>query len=370
MTLLRKLALAALCLTVWIAGPKPCAKAQDAEQTLQELIGVAEDKANTYAAIVDKATFDVAKNRLLEVNRRYQNAMNKMSGILVPPDEGQRLTDKYRTSLVSAHEKVLKEMERIDAKGIASLKSEADKIRDDVGMYQVAPSIVNVIIVSSDSSDSSGSSRSEGGGFLLSLLLIVILFACVACLYTEGTWGNLLRLINVVTAALLATNFFEPTADMFEGWFPSFTYVWDFLALWGLFGCFMIVFRLITDRLSKVKVRLLSIADRIGSAVLAAWIGWVMVCFSLMTLHTAPLARECFWGSFQTETVEQNLFIFGLAPDRQWLAFVQKMSMGGFSRQQENVFDASAKFIPKYATRRENLDEQMKATESLRTLAP
>jgi len=207
---------------------------------------------------------------------------------------------------------------------------------------------------------------------MLTIILIIVMLACVACLYTEGTWGNTLRLINVITAALLATNFYEPTADMLEEWMPSYTYVLDFLALWGLFALFMILFRLATDRLSKVKVRLLQIVDRIGSIVLAIWIGWVMVCFTTMTLHTAPLARNSMFESFQPE---ERMF-FGLAPDRQWLGFVQKMSLGAFARsatesqwkQEKYVFDPGAEFMPKYATRRAKLETQMKSTGSIRAV--
>ena len=68
--------------------------------------------------------------------------------------------------------------------------------------------------------------------FLLTLLMLVILFAAVATLYTEGMWSNAVRLINVVMAALLATNYFEPLADWLEGqgdWFRSCTHYWDFL---------------------------------------------------------------------------------------------------------------------------------------------
>ncbi len=58
--------------------------------------------------------------------------------------------------------------------------------------------------------------------------------------------------------------------------------------------------------------------------------------------------------------------ILGLAPDRQWLAFVQKESMGAFCRSDERVFDPKAEFMPKYATRRTQLQEQVGRTESLR----
>lgn len=206
---------------------------------------------------------------------------------------------------------------------------------------------------------------------MFTLLLFVIFFACVACLYTEGIWGNAIRLINVVTAALLATNFWEPVATWLDYKQPSYTYVWDFLVLWGLFGIFMIVFRVGTDLLSRVKVRFLKIVDRIGSAVLACWIGWVMVCFTTMTLHTAPLARNFLFEGFQPE---QRMFVMGLAPDRQWLGFVQKMSRGAFCRsateqQQKSekyVFDPKGEFMPKYTTRRSNLETHVRTEQTIR----
>ena len=208
---------------------------------------------------------------------------------------------------------------------------------------------------------------------LLPLLMFLILFGCLATLYTEGMWSNAIRLINVVTAGLLAVNFFEPVARWLEGWndwTKSCTYVWDFLALWGLFALFMMIFRELTDRISKVKVRFLKLADRIGSALLALWVGWVMVCFTMMTLHTAPLARNFLSDGFQPE----EKMISGLAPDRQWLGFVQKESMGAFCRsatpeeweQEKYVFDPNADFMPKYATRRANLEAHLKKTNELR----
>jgi uncharacterized membrane protein required for colicin V production len=124
------------------------------------------------------------------------------------------------------------------------------------------------------------------------LLIFLILVGCFAMLYTEGMWSNAIRLINVTTAALLAVNFYEPSARWLDGWSPSYTYVWDFLSLWGLFALFMMIFREVTDRVSKVNVRFLKLADRIGSTFFALWVGWVMVCFTMVTLHTAPLARN------------------------------------------------------------------------------
>ena len=213
--------------------------------------------------------------------------------------------------------------------------------------------------------------------FLFPVLLIAIVVGCVAFLYTEGIWSNAIRLVNVVTAALLATNFWEPVARWLEGFADSFTYYWDLLALWGLFAVFMLMLRSMTGALSKVKVKFLKIADDIGGGVLAAWVAWVMICFITFTFHTAPLARNFMFGGFDPD----SRMLMGLAPDRQWLGFMQSVSRGTYCRyggeqelqqgaygsesdpnsgdQKLCVFDREARFIPKYAARRSALEKNV-----------
>jgi len=221
---------------------------------------------------------------------------------------------------------------------------------------------------------------------MLSLLMFLIIALCVGFLLMEGMWSNAIRLVNVVTAALLATNFYEPVAGWLDGMELSFTFAWDFLALWGLFVLFGVIFRLLTDFASRVKVRFMKLADRIGSGFFAFWIGWVMACFTMFSIHLAPLAREPFRGGFQPE----ERMLLGLAPDRLWLGFVQKVSRGQFARglseqemkknvygsreadadweEQLAVFDREGKMLPKYATRRAALEGHMEkeGTRSIR----
>lgn len=198
--------------------------------------------------------------------------------------------------------------------------------------------------------------------WLLTILILLVFIACVATCYTEGMWSNAITLINVVTAALLAVNFFEPVARWLDDWDSSYTYIWDFLALWGLFSLFMLVFRLLTDRLSRVKVRFLKLADRIGSGLLSAWIGWVMVCFTMLTLHTAPMSRTFLFDGFQPG----EKMVLGMAPDQQWLNFVQRTSKGVFSHSEVNPFDPTNQFINTYETRRTNLEAHIDKTNTLR----
>lgn len=163
---------------------------------------------------------------------------------------------------------------------------------------------------------------------VFSLLLLVIFAAVVAFSFSEGLWSNAIRFINVVTAALLATNFWEPVAKLLDdNVSSSFTYFWDFLSLWVLFAVFMLVLRLATGAVSKVKVRFMLIVDRIGSAVLAMAAAWIIVCFTLFSLHTAPLAKNFMGGAFD---YQQTMFLVG--PDRQWVSFVGWVSRGAYSR--------------------------------------
>ncbi len=199
---------------------------------------------------------------------------------------------------------------------------------------------------------------------ILPLLMIVILAACIGVLYPEGLWSNAIRLVNVVTAALVAMNFFEPLARWIEGrgeWFAAATYFWDFISLWVLFGVSMIVMRVATDSISRVRVRFLKVVDRVGSGFFATCVGWVMVCFVMATLHTAPLAANFLFGGFDPS---RRMLLVG--PDRQWLGFVQHVSKGPFARSEKVVFDENNQFMIKYNNRRGGLEKQVEEKKAFR----
>ncbi len=197
---------------------------------------------------------------------------------------------------------------------------------------------------------------------MLTLLLFIILLVCVAMVFSEGLWGAALMLINVMTAAMLATNFFEPVASALNKSQPSFTFCWDFLALWGLFAVSLLILRILTDKLSRHKVRFKKPVDIAGGVFFALWVGWVMVQFTLFSLHVSPLSRNFMGGDFQP-TPESRMFL-GLGPDRNWLAWMHTMSDGGaFSRGDkltapERVFDRQGDFILKYGARRKQYEKE------------
>lgn len=194
-------------------------------------------------------------------------------------------------------------------------------------------------------------------------LLALVLVCAVAFLYREGLWSNAITLINVVTAAVIATNYFEPASRFLGDAVPYMDYNWDVMLLGIIFAVVFVLLNLIGTLISKHQVRFHPLVDRIGSPIVALWIGWVTVCFVTFALHTSPLARNFLSDGFQPE---QRMF-FGLAPDRQWLGFVTKLSDGGSwgtnergdDGQVTSVFDPKGVFLIKYASRRQWLEKHV-----------
>jgi hypothetical protein len=190
----------------------------------------------------------------------------------------------------------------------------------------------------------------------LTITLIALFFICFAMLWNEGMWGNALTLINAILAAVIASNFFEPAADFMDKQAGSYTYLWDYLMLWGLFALSFLVLRAVTDAISPYRIKYKLPVEQAGRAFFALATGWLLVCFFLMALHTAPLAQTAFKGSFGTSPMA-NYFL-GTAPDRIWLGYMQSLSRGILSQGTPQVFDSDATFIPKYGSRRDNFSKE------------
>lgn len=195
---------------------------------------------------------------------------------------------------------------------------------------------------------------------LLPVLLVLVLVAVVGLTFRDGIFSNALMLIHVTLSGVLATNFFEPLADWLTTRLPSFVYVWDLVAVWGVFIVAYLALRGMTDYLSKTKPTFPVVADLAVGGLLAAWSGWVLVCFISFTLHLAPMSREYFLGGF----VPEKPLLFGAAsPDRLWLGFAQRLSQGSLARggtpddPEASLFDPRGDLMLRYAARRKQFEQ-------------
>jgi hypothetical protein len=189
---------------------------------------------------------------------------------------------------------------------------------------------------------------------IFSVVLLVVMLLIMALLLPYGLWGNVINLINIVTAALLATNFWEPVANFITGKVPGLMFLADIFVLWILFGAILFGLRTATDFASRIKLKFPPLIERLGNVLFAGWCGWVLICFLCMSLHMAPMSREFAFGGFKPETGS----FFGLFPDRMWLGFVQRMSTGPFIRDSKHTFDPQGEFLFRYAERRAQFERQ------------
>ena len=199
---------------------------------------------------------------------------------------------------------------------------------------------------------------------MLNLVLLLIFLMCVAALWFQGLWSNVVTLVNLLLAIMLAFNYFEPVAQQLDGLEPSLTYLWDFVALWALFALSFGLLRAVTDMLSRTRVAFDFWVETVGRSITAVWIAWLFIGFICATMHTAPLGPHPL--GFQPKPKAGNFL--GLAPDRHWLGFMQSRSRGALSRgesdraklspleqdknAQVRIFDPESRFILKYYQRR------------------
>lgn len=200
----------------------------------------------------------------------------------------------------------------------------------------------------------------------LIFVLLGVFIICFALMFTGSAWDAMIKFVNALLAAIIATNYFEPTADLLEAQIdPSYTYLVDILAIWFLFALAMGLMRLTTDFITQYRVRFrlpVEIGVKIGFSLL---VGILMVGFTSFSLHTAPLAEDAFGLG------EKPRDYSSLDPGLSWMAFAHGRTgpygaFGWWNGDQGSpvdaddttqVFDPYGRFIWTYSERRRRFEE-------------
>jgi hypothetical protein len=165
------------------------------------------------------------------------------------------------------------------------------------------------------------------------VLLLVIFGGVTYCVAGEGAWGAAITCLSVILSGLIAMNFFEPICDNLMGSNSYWQARLDLIVLVGLFAAGVSGLRFGADYFSPTYIgvhRLVHAGARWGCAALT---GYVTMAFLLTALHTSALPRE-----FMGFTPERANFI-SLAPDRQWLGFMQWVSENVCHSSPPRIFD-------------------------------
>jgi hypothetical protein len=128
----------------------------------------------------------------------------------------------------------------------------------------------------------------------------VIFFATLAMMVQLGVWSNLITLLAVVIGGITAFGVHQPLVVMIdERTGGSYTYLLDFFVLWLVFAIVVGVLKLIAGALSRNRVNFPDKVDNFGGAALAAFTGYVMLCFAMATFHAAPLGYDLLGSAYE-----------------------------------------------------------------------
>lgn len=170
---------------------------------------------------------------------------------------------------------------------------------------------------------------------MIDVILLLVIGVVTWCAASEGVWGAAFIVLSILFSGLLAMNLFEPLAQLLEGMGAG--YYSDIIALLGLFGAGIFLFRALTDYLMPTYVQVHPLVYDIGRFGLGFVAGYLTMAILATALHTAPLPQS--FAGFNPGP--NNRMLFGLAPDRQWLAFTQYVSEKSMPKGQTSVFDGA-----------------------------
>ena len=213
---------------------------------------------------------------------------------------------------------------------------------------------------------------------MITLILLLAFFIVAAASWFMGLWSNMLTLVVMLLSGLIATNYFEPLAAYFDkpvvggpaaiGSMATYTYLLDFICFWALFLISFFLLRILTDILSRHRVKFNFWVETVGRSILALWVAWIFVSIAAFSIQLSPLPAA-------TVQSTPNSRIMLIGPDRIWMGFVQSRSRGALARgryssaprHEDDVegnyepFDSQADLIYKYHSRREQLGNQQGA---------
>lgn len=175
---------------------------------------------------------------------------------------------------------------------------------------------------------------------IIDIVLILIVGIVTWCVASEGVWGAAFILISVLLSGLFAMNCFEPLAGFLEGLGggPRWGYFCDIIALLGLFAGGVFALRAATEYLMPTYVQVHPLIHDVGRWGLGLAAGYLTMAVLATSLHTAPMPQS--FAGFNPGP--NNRMLFGLAPDRQWLAFTQYVSEHSMAKGRvPRIFDGA-----------------------------
>lgn len=165
------------------------------------------------------------------------------------------------------------------------------------------------------------------------LLILVSLGLIVAAAnWWLGAWSNLVTLVNLVLAGLIATSFYTNVSNAMLRLDPSWVNVVDFVSIWGLFALSFIILRGCTELLSRYRLRFHPVVEMVGRSLGALAVGFLFVSFACYTLLLAPLPLSA----------AEGLKARGFYPETAWGDLADSLSTGSLAAHADSQWFGKA----------------------------
>ena len=144
----------------------------------------------------------------------------------------------------------------------------------------------------------------------LAILMYAIFFAGFAMTVNEGLWNNAITLFCVILAAMIAVPGGLILASyVLEQATPSPENAWafKFASIWGVFFAAVMILRLATDRISRVRMKFIKPLDAGGGILLGLVVALMLTSFASLTLYmpfSAGVWKTAEAAPWQTQTLQ------------------------------------------------------------------
>jgi uncharacterized membrane protein required for colicin V production len=192
---------------------------------------------------------------------------------------------------------------------------------------------------------------------VFALYTVLIMLILAYAFWKEGPLTSFAMCVNILLAGLLAFNFWEPIADLFDPLLEdSFAAgIEDSVALMVIFLPTLMILRWITNSLASTHVEYPSVLYRGGAVLFGLLAGYLLAGFLICVIQTLPVPREFlqFEPYDPAKAAERPIRKF-MPPDVAWLAMMNRLSAAGLSRGEDELtgtpirFDVHGSFQMRY----------------------
>ena len=164
---------------------------------------------------------------------------------------------------------------------------------------------------------------------LVDLCIAALLGGITYALMSEGLWGSALTFFNVLFAALISFNFYEPLAQLIidqsgNDTVGSFA---DSVSMMVIFTASLLLFRLATDSLAPAMVRFPTALYQVGRVIFGFGGAVVMIAMLLLGYQASPVQKKMLGVmDYKHQPFYKERF------DRDFLAFFQYTTGYTFAR--------------------------------------